>query len=525
MFSLFEYFVNNATALGNQTLQHIGLTLISVVLAICMGVPLGIWCGQSKKTAPYILGVAGVLQTIPSMALLGFMIPVLGIGATPAIVALFLYALLPIIRNTYTGIREVDPAVREAALGLGLSRRGVLLQVEIPLALPVIFAGIRTATVINVGVATLAALIASGGLGESIFGGIALNNTQMILAGAIPAALLAVLLDFLLARLQQVNIRNLRLRILPFFLLLLLSVASLLLFSSFRSSFQAGFTPEFLGMSEGYPGLQKTYGLQLDTKVIQSGLMYDALHTGAVDIISGYSTDGRIREYKLTTLVDDRKHFPAYECGITIRQETLRQHPELESVLQKLSGKLSDQAMIDLNYKVDVLKQSPAQVAREFLDSLGLLKVPAVVTQGEVRIGSKIFTEQYILAEMIALLIEGHTSLKAAIKTGLGGTQICFEALSTGAIDLYPEYSGTGLEVILKKKNILQDSLQNDQAKVYAYINEQYGQQFQLRWLAPLGFSNTYALLMQAAEAKKMQIRTISDLKRFTARRRDEKQE
>jgi osmoprotectant transport system permease protein len=134
-----------------------------------------------------VLGVAGVLQTVPSIALLGFMIPLFGIGALPAVIALFLYALLPIIRNTATGIREVDPAVRESAWGMGLSGWQVLTQVELPLALPVLFAGIRTAAVINVGVATLAALIASGGLGESIFGGIALNNTAMILAGAIPA--------------------------------------------------------------------------------------------------------------------------------------------------------------------------------------------------------------------------------------------------------------------------------------------------------------------------------------------------
>src|SRR5690606_14204600 len=135
---------------------------------------------------------AGILQTIPSIALLGFMIPLLGIGAKPAIVALFLYALLPIIRNTYSGILGVNPAVKEAATAMGMTRRQVLWKVELPLAFPVILAGIRTATVITVGVATLAAYIGAGGLGEFIFGGIALNNSAMILAGAIPAALLAL---------------------------------------------------------------------------------------------------------------------------------------------------------------------------------------------------------------------------------------------------------------------------------------------------------------------------------------------
>ena len=143
------------------------------------------------------------MQTIPSVALLGFLLPLLGIGVVPAIVALFLYALLPIVRNTSTGIEEVDEFVREAARGMGMSDIQILTKVELPLAVPVIFAGIRTATVINVGVATLCALIASGGLGEFIFRGIALNNVNMILAGAIPAAMLAMFFDFVLGILQK----------------------------------------------------------------------------------------------------------------------------------------------------------------------------------------------------------------------------------------------------------------------------------------------------------------------------------
>src|SRR5690606_11954937 len=131
---------------------------------------------RKKQLASIVLGFTGILQTIPSIALLGFMIPLLGIGVKPAIFALFLYALLPIVRNTFTGISGTDPAVREAAVGMGMSDLQLLLRIDLPLALPVIFAGIRTATVINVGVATLAAYIAAGGLGEFIFGGIALNN-------------------------------------------------------------------------------------------------------------------------------------------------------------------------------------------------------------------------------------------------------------------------------------------------------------------------------------------------------------
>ena len=185
---LVEFMADNQAKLLEQVLEHIGLTFISLLLAALVAMPLGILITRRQRLAGSFLGLAGILQTVPSIALLGFLIPILGIGVKPAIVALFLYALLPILRNTYTGIQEVDASVKEAALGIGLSQGQLLRQVELPLALPVIFAGLRTATVINVGVATLAAYIGAGGLGEFIFGGIALNNTAMILAGALPAA-------------------------------------------------------------------------------------------------------------------------------------------------------------------------------------------------------------------------------------------------------------------------------------------------------------------------------------------------
>jgi osmoprotectant transport system permease protein len=514
MQELIRYFSENAATLGRQTLEHLGLTALSVLLAVVTGVPLGVASVRYLRAGRLVLGVAGVLQTVPSIALLGFMIPLFGIGALPAVIALFLYALLPIIRNTATGIREVDPAVRESAWGMGLSGWQVLTQVELPLALPVLFAGIRTAAVINVGVATLAALIASGGLGESIFGGIALNNTAMILAGAIPAAGLAVVLDAGLARLQRLDVRRAK-RAGGAAVVLAVLPAGWLLVA--QSSFKAGFAPEFMVMSEGYPGLQRAYGLQLNTKVVQSGLMYDALHHRAVDVISGFSTDGRIRAYNLFTLADDRRHFPAYDCGMIVRQETLDRFPPLGPLLAKLSGKFTDAVMIELNYQVDVRKQSPAAVARAFLDSLGLWRPPVGKRTGRVRIGSKIFTEQYILAEMVAQLVEGHTSLAGEVRAGMGGTQICFQALRAGEIDLYPEYSGTGLEVILKRKELLRDSLGGDPARLYGYVSRAFPARFGIRWLPPLGFNNTYALLMRPESARERGIKTISDLQRVTA--------
>ncbi|HEY2725805.1 MAG TPA: ABC transporter permease, partial [Parafilimonas sp.] len=206
--SLWSFMFQQRDKLFSQTIAHIGLTFISLLIAVLIGLPLGIFITKRKNAAGIVLGIAGVLQTIPSIALLGFMIPLLGIGPLPAITALFLYALLPIIRNTYTGIKEVDANVLEAATAMGFSRWQTLVKVELPLAFPVILAGIRTATVINVGVATLAAYIAAGGLGEFIFGGISLNNTNMILAGAIPAALLAIIFDFLLSRIQKLSFKK-----------------------------------------------------------------------------------------------------------------------------------------------------------------------------------------------------------------------------------------------------------------------------------------------------------------------------
>jgi osmoprotectant transport system permease protein len=191
------------------TFDHIRLTVISVGGAIAFSVPVGILLTRSKIIAGPVLGIASVFQTIPSLALFGLVIPILMvfdlpiIGLVPALSALFLYALLPILRNTYTGIRQVEPTIIEAATGIGMTKTQILWKVELPLSLSVIMAGIRTSTVISVGVATLAALIGAGGLGEFIFRGLRTIDYKLMLAGAIPAALLALLLDFLLGMLEN----------------------------------------------------------------------------------------------------------------------------------------------------------------------------------------------------------------------------------------------------------------------------------------------------------------------------------
>ncbi|HEV8268065.1 MAG TPA: glycine betaine ABC transporter substrate-binding protein, partial [Thermoanaerobaculia bacterium] len=176
-------------------LQHLEMCGLALALAVLVGVPIGIGIARSARLSGPVLGAAGVLQTIPGIALLALLIPIFGLGARPAIAALFLYALLPIVRNTFTGIVGVDADVVEAARGMGLFPSQVLRLVELPLALPTIMAGVRTSAVINVGTATLAAFVGGGGLGEPIVTGLSLADTNLILSGAVPAALLAVAVD------------------------------------------------------------------------------------------------------------------------------------------------------------------------------------------------------------------------------------------------------------------------------------------------------------------------------------------
>lgn len=519
MSDFFTFIREQSDKLLEQTLTHIGLIFLSLLIALVIGVPLGILISRKKSAASLVLGLTGVLQTIPSIALLGFLIPLLGIGVGPALVALFLYALLPIVRNTYVGITEVNPTLREAALGMGMTDLQVLTRVELPLAMPVIFAGIRTATVINVGVATLAAYIAAGGLGEFIFGGIALNNTNMILAGAIPAALLAVLFDAGLARLQR--IKRLRFGGAAFGWLALVPLLSsvYLVPRAGQTSLLAGFAHEFAGRSDGYPGLIKTYGLTISTRLIDQNLMYEAIHTNQVDIISGYSTDGRINAFKLRVLTDDKHAFPPYAAAPVVRQSVLDQYPALEPTLNRLAGKLTDSVMTDLNYRADYLHQSPERIAREFLRKTGLLKTPTGDRIGQVVIGSKIFTEQYILVEIYRQLIEGQTALKVISKTGFGGTKLCFDALRTGTIDFYPEYTGTGLLVILQPFQPTLDALNGQPAAVLRYVQTEFSRQYKLRWLTPLGFNNAYCLMMRQEQANQLHIQTISELTRYLSQR------
>ncbi len=204
--NVLQFIQQNHTEVLELTAEHLWLVGASIALAVLIGIPLGIMITRWPALSKPVLGGANIIQTIPSLALFGFLLPAPWIGARAdrlAILALTLYALLPLIRNTYTGIRGVDPAVVEAGRGMGMTDRQLLWQVEFPLALSVIIAGVRVATVLSVGVATIAAAIGAGGLGEYIFRGLAMVNNQVILAGAIPAAALAILADTSLGWLEK----------------------------------------------------------------------------------------------------------------------------------------------------------------------------------------------------------------------------------------------------------------------------------------------------------------------------------
>jgi len=358
--------------------EHLVLVIIAMVVAIAISIPLGILITRRPRFAPLVLGFANALQTIPSLAIFGFLISVPflgGIGKTPAIVALTLYALLPIIRNTYVGIQNIDPAVREAGLGMGMTDWQLLTQVELPLATGVILAGVRVATVISVGIATIAAAIGGGGLGVFIFRGISTVNNQLILAGAIPAAIMALVADFSLGWLEkkitQQKIKQTRLK------------------------------------------------SKLNRQVMIVGIVAIAMIT------------------TITTIL---------------------------------------------------LQQAPAKII----------------------IGSKNFTEQLILGELLAQQIENRTNLQVDRRFNLGGTFVCHEAVKAGQISAYVEYTGTALTAVLKRSPI------TDSAAVYKQVKQNYADHFQLEVMPSLGFNNTFAITIRGEDAKRFNLKTISDAAQYT---------
>jgi osmoprotectant transport system permease protein len=521
--SILDFLAANQQALWKRTWEHLDLMFVALAAATMVGVPAGIVAARIRWLAAPFVTAANIVQTIPSIALLGFLLPIMGIGRGTAILALFLYALLPILRNTITGLQGVDRGVRDAARGIGMNDRQILMQIDFPLALPVIFAGIRTAAVINVGVTTLSALVGAGGLGTFIFRGLATSNMATILLGAVPAAVLALLADSLLSLGERV-LRH-RKALLWVGLLALLG-GGLLALRAPRSAvgpnpLRFGFTSEFMERGDGYKAWKKHYGLgKMETRELDPGLLYQALNLGEVDAACGFSTDGRIDAFDLRPLEDDREFFPPYEAAWLVRQETLDRHPELATLLSRLEGALDEKTMRRLNRRADLEKISPARVAADFLadwtDRQGigwqdpLAREPADdAAPADVVVGTKNFTEQYVLGQIITQLINGATSLRASLKPGLGGTSVCFEALVRGDLDIYPEYSGTLLATVVEPPP---DLPLHDRQAVGDFLNTALRDRHNLAWMAPLGFSNTYALLVRRKDPRFSDVLTLSDL-------------
>lgn len=203
MMNFFDTLVSRQDMIQSAFLEHIYLSFVAVAIGIAIALPTGIIIARYRRYAEPIIGVTAVFQTIPSLALFGFLVPILGIGSPTALIALIIYALLPILRNTYTGITGVDSSTIEAGRGMGMTRTQILRQIEFPLALPFIMAGIRTATVLTVGIATLATFVGAGGLGDIIYRGLQSYNNSLVLAGALPVALLAIGFDLILKWIEK----------------------------------------------------------------------------------------------------------------------------------------------------------------------------------------------------------------------------------------------------------------------------------------------------------------------------------
>ena len=383
---LIPFIVARLPELYLRTGEHLMLTGCSSGAAMIIGIPVGILIFQKRWLRNPAMAGIGILQTIPSLAMLAFLLAMLHrIGALPAIIALTLYALLPIVRNTLTGLEGVSPQVMDAARGIGMTQFQQLRMVRMPLAVPVIVAGIRTAAVVGVGIATLSAFIGAGGLGQFINRGLALSNTRLILFGAVPAALLALLIDFSIG------------------------------------AFEWGLRPERRRGTRG---------------PIQSALIWSARLLPLALVVAGIFV---------------------YLTG-----------PE----------------------------------AQRWLASSPRTEKPRVA------IGSKNFTEQLILGELMAQVIEKYTGLTVQRRFNLGGTMICHGALVSGEIDLYPEYTGTGLTAILKAPAT------SDPEKALDMVRQAYETRFNATWLQPFGFNNTYALTVRREDALAHGWCTISDMVR-----------
>ncbi|WP_223595504.1 ABC transporter permease/substrate-binding protein [Neobacillus bataviensis] len=518
MSNFLNYISSNYQQIFSLLGQHLYLSIVSVLIAIVVGIPLGILISREPKLSKPVIGTTNVIQAVPSLALLGFLIPFIGIGSTPAIIMVVLYSLLPIVKNTYTGLTNIDRDILEAAKGIGLTKGQTMRKVQLPLAFPMIMAGIRISAVTAVGLMTIAAFVGAGGLGYLVFSGVQTVDNNMILAGAIPACILALLIDFLVGKMESALSYTSKQRsskssgkqtkrwVIGIASVLLVTAGAFSIYAKANTedkivigsknfseqlilgnmladliedktdlkverklnlggsqvAFSAlnkgdidvyveytgtglvnilkqppkndpeqvynivqkefikkygieqlkplgfnntyalavrqdtakqyglntisdlakvsnglilGPTLEFPNRDDGLIGLSQKYNMNFkDVKAVDGGLRYTALDNHKSDVIDAFSTDGLLEAFHLKVLKDDKNFFPPYYAVPIVKQETLKEHPELKKALNSLAGKLTDDKMRQLNYKVDSLKQSPAKVAKEFLKKEGLIQ-------------------------------------------------------------------------------------------------------------------------------------------------------
>lgn len=493
--SLTTFVHNHADEFITKLGEQLYLIALSSSMAIILGILIGIFAFWYKRSESFILGITGVIWTIPSLALFGLLLPWLGLGVKPALIALMLYSLLPVIQNTITGLSQIAPQLIEAANGLGMTRWQRLKLIEFPLAFPFILTGIRTAVIFNVSMSTLVAFIGAGGLGDFINRGLAISDMNLLLLGAIPVALMALLLSFLFSEKFKSFFGWVSLSLFLIFIgifwitqpavagknkiiiasknfteqiILAEFIAQMLekhthlivvrkfnlgtadithqalvrgdvdiypeytgtayltilhfpyqrleknnLYQIVKKVYQEKFhlfwlapfgfdstqlpavkityankhhletitdlvplapqlimgaPPEFLVLPTGMPALKAHYGLQFkDVKTINLGLMYQSIAEGAAEVIFALNTDPCAFRYHLRLLQDDKHAFPPYYAAPVVREETLKNHPEIQTALQPLAGLLDEKTMRFLNGEVDIQKRLPRDVVREFL--------------------------------------------------------------------------------------------------------------------------------------------------------------
>ena len=379
--SIFTYMFTNWAQVWSLLLEHIQLTALAVGIAILIGVPIGILISYKRWLDKPVLSFANLVQAIPSMALLGFAIPIFGIGKLPAIIIVILYSLLPIIKNTYTGITQISPQMIEAAMGIGMTRWQILRKIQFPLTLPILMAGVRISAVTAVGLMTIAAFIGAGGLGYLVFSGIQTVNNGQIMAGALPACILALVLDWLLSLVEEL--------------------------------------------------------------VTPISLQPNALKN---------------RD--------------------TIKRKHKKQKATLVIATLLVLGLLFNSLLGEFNKNKNVF-----------------------------RVASKQFTEQLILGNLVADVLEAKTDLKVERHLNLGGTNVCFAAIDANEIDMYVDYSGTLYTEVLDNPPI------SDVDKVYDVSKKELQKKYNLTALKQMNFNNTYAMAIKQSLANKYKISKLSDLK------------